>query len=271
MSRPNTFRVLIFPVLLLIFAMTACSGSAEEQTFFNKYFLSSKIADNLTLSNIATVAFDPAVDGQMVSFSITQVGEEKIAPLTLKAGAEDVRKAVAAESEFTKSKKAFQDANDAAIERVLKAEAKGQKLGGKDLEVQKAWTKWRDDAKAMAQKVSAVRKAGNENRPVCRDQPHRFAKPGGRHGLRRRNLQQGHHHRRQSQAADRRHRDQDVHLHDAARDAEERQWERQGRPVGHHGPQGSRKVRSRREDTRRTPQQWRIWGGHPRVPPHSLF
>jgi hypothetical protein len=165
MSRPNTFRVLIFPVLLLIFAMTACSGSAEEQTFFNKYFLSSKIADNLTLSNIATVAFDPAVDGQMVSFSITQVGEEKIAPLTLKAGAEDVRKAVAAESEFTKSKKAFQDANDAAIERVLKAEAKGQKLGGKDLEVQKAWTKWRDDAKAMAQKVSAVRKAGNENRP----------------------------------------------------------------------------------------------------------
>jgi hypothetical protein len=165
MSRPNTFRVLIFPVLLLIFAMTACSGSAEEQTFFNKYFLSSKIADNLTLSNIATVAFDPAVDGQMTSFSIKQVGESKITPLTLKAGAEEVRKAVAAESEFTKSKKAFQDANDAAIERVLKAEAKGQKLGGKDLEVQKAWTKWRDDAKAMAQKVSAVRKAGNENRP----------------------------------------------------------------------------------------------------------
>ena len=165
MSRPNTFRVLIFPVLMLsVVMMTACSGNVEEQTLFNKYFLSSKIADNLTLSNIATVAFDPTVDGQMVSFSITLVGPDQITPLTLRAGAEEVRKAVAAESEFSKSKKTFQDANDAAIERILKAEAKNQKLGGKDLEIQKAWTKWRDDAKAMSQKVSAAKKQGNENR-----------------------------------------------------------------------------------------------------------
>ncbi|MCX6545159.1 MAG: hypothetical protein NTV05_12210 [Acidobacteria bacterium] len=166
MSRPNTFRVLNFPVLMFIVVMmTACSGSVDEQTLFNKYFMSSRIADNLTLSNIATVAFSPTVDGQMLSFSITLVGPPQTAPLTLREGAEEIRKAVAAEAEFTKGKNAFQDSNTTAIERVLKAEAKNQKLGGKDLEVQKAWTKWRDDAKAMSQKVSAVRKQGNENRP----------------------------------------------------------------------------------------------------------
>ena len=164
MSRPNTFRGPIFPVLMLIVVMTACSGNADEQTLFSKYFLSSKIGDNLTLANIATVSFNPTTDGQMLSFSIKLVGEDKTTPLSLKAGAEEIRKVVAAEIEFTKSKKAFQDANDAAIERILKAEAKNQKLGGKDLETQKAWTKWRDDAKAMSQKVSAAKKQGNENR-----------------------------------------------------------------------------------------------------------
>ena len=166
MSRPNTFRVLIFPILMLsVVIMTACGG-AEEQTLFNKYFISSKMADNLTLMNIATIAFDPAKDGQMLSFSIKEVGPEKIEPLGLKAGAEEVRKASAAESEFSKTKNAFQDANTAAIERVVKAEQKGQKLAGKDLDIQKQWSKWRDDAKAMSQKVSDVRKRANERRPV---------------------------------------------------------------------------------------------------------
>jgi hypothetical protein len=166
MSRPNTFRGPIFPVLMLIVVMTACGGNADEQTLFSKYFLSSKIGDNLTLANIATVSFNPTTDGQMLSFSIKLVGEDKTTPLSLKAGAEEIRKVVAAEIEFTKSKKAFQDANDAAIEKVVKAEGKNQKLTGKDLEIQKAWTKWRDDAKAMSQKVSDVRKRGNENRPI---------------------------------------------------------------------------------------------------------
>jgi hypothetical protein len=152
--------------MLIVVIMTACGGNAEEQTLFNKYFQSSKMADNLTLANIATVAFDPAIDGQMQSHSITLVGEEKTAPLTLKTGAEEVRKAVAAESAFTKSKKAFQDANDAAIERIVKAEGKNQKLTGKDLEIQRTWTKWRDDAKAMSQKVSDVKKRGNNRQVV---------------------------------------------------------------------------------------------------------
>lgn len=166
MSRPNTFRVLVLPILMLSVVVMAACGGGEEQTLFNKYFMSSKIADNLTLANVATVAFDPNKDGQMLSFSIKEVGPERIEPLALKAGAEEVRKASAAESDFSKSKNAFQDANTAAIERVVKAEQKGQKLGGKDLDIQRQWTKWREDAKAMSQKVSEVRKRANERRPV---------------------------------------------------------------------------------------------------------
>jgi len=168
MSRPNRLRNIIIAVLALsVVAAFACGGSAEEKNLFNKYFLSSKISDGATLANIATVSFDPTTDGQMGSFSISKVGEEKSAPLTLKAGAEELRAAVDAEKEFSKKKQDYQDANTAAIERIVKAEAKNQKLGGKDGEIQKTWSKWRDDAKAMAMKVSDVRKRANENRTVA--------------------------------------------------------------------------------------------------------
>jgi len=53
-------------------------SGGEEKTLLTKYFMASKIADNMTLANIATVAFDPKADGQMGSFSIVSISEEKI-------------------------------------------------------------------------------------------------------------------------------------------------------------------------------------------------
>ena len=57
MSRLNTRFWVIVPILLLAVIAVACGGG-EEKNLLNKYFMASKIADNLTLANIATVAFE---------------------------------------------------------------------------------------------------------------------------------------------------------------------------------------------------------------------
>jgi len=173
MSRPNSNRWLIVPALLLAVVAVACGG-AEERTLLSKYFAASRVADNMTLANISTVAFDPKADGQMQTFSVLSVSEEKVAPLQLKAKAAELKVAVDDEKAFTKQKTAFQDANSDAIDRILKGEQKNQTLKGKDAELQKEWTKWREQTAAHAKKVSEVRKLLNAAQPIveisCQDQ-----------------------------------------------------------------------------------------------------
>jgi len=173
MSRPTSNRWLIIPALLLAVVAVACGGG-EEKTLLNKYFMASKVADNMTLANIATVAFDPKADGQMQSFSILSVSEEKVAPLELKQHAANLKAAADEEKAFTEKKKAFQDANADAIERILKAEQKNLTLKGKDADLQKEWTKWREQTSEHAKKLSEVRKRVVEDQPIveisCQDQ-----------------------------------------------------------------------------------------------------
>jgi uncharacterized cupredoxin-like copper-binding protein len=153
MSRPNSNRWLIFPALLLAVAVVACGVGGDEQTLLNKYFMASKVADNMTLANIATVAFNPKTDGQMMSFSILSVSPEKVEPLELKVKAAELK---------------------TAVDRILKAEGKNQTLKGKDAELQKEWTKWREETAVYAKKVSEIRKVVNAGLPIveisCQDQ-----------------------------------------------------------------------------------------------------
>jgi hypothetical protein len=152
----------------------ACGSSGEEYTLLNKYFMASRVADNMTLANIATVAFDPKADGQMMSFKVVSVSPEKIEPLEIKQHAANLKAAADEEKAFTEKKKAFQDANTEAIERILKAEGKNQTLRGKDAEIQKEWTTWREQTAEYAKKVSEVRKLVAEAQPLveisCQDQ-----------------------------------------------------------------------------------------------------
>ena len=173
MSRPNS-KWLILPALVVAVVAVACGGGGEEKTLLNKYFMASKVADNMTLSNIATVVFDPKADGQMMSFSIVSVSEEKVEPLEIKKHAADLQAAVDVEKAFTEKKKAFQDANSDAIDRILKAEGKNQPLRGKDAELQKEWNKWREETAVHAKHTSELRKMVSEDQPIveisCQDQ-----------------------------------------------------------------------------------------------------
>jgi hypothetical protein len=161
MSRSNTKLWLIVPVLLLAAIAVACGGG-EEKTLFNKYFMASKMNDNLTLANIATVAFDPKTDGQMGSFSILSTSEPKSTPLELKANAAALQTVIDEEKAFTEKKKKYQDDNTEAVDRILKAESKNKPVTGKDAEVKKEWDKFKEEQAAISGKLSdARRKAGN--------------------------------------------------------------------------------------------------------------
>jgi hypothetical protein len=167
MLRPNSLRILVAPVLILaMVAAIGCGGGGEEKTVLMKYFNASKMRDNLTLANIATVGFDPETQGQVQSFSIVSAAPDQTTPLTLKQHQADLKTAQAAEEEFSKKKKDFQDANTEAIDRILKAEGANKPLKGKDAELQAQWTKWRDDTKTYAAKVSEARKALQAERPI---------------------------------------------------------------------------------------------------------
>jgi len=173
MSRPNS-KWVILPALVLAVVAVACGGGGEEKTLLNKYFMASKVADNMTLSNIATVAFDPRTDGQMTSFTIVSVSPEKVEPLEIKQHAADLKAAADEEKAFTEKKKAIQDANSEAIDRIVKAEGKNQPVKGKDADIQKEWNKWREQTSERAKKLSEIRKKVSEDQPIveisCQDQ-----------------------------------------------------------------------------------------------------
>lgn len=174
MFRLNNRFWVVVPVLLVAVIAVACGVGGEEKTLLMKYFQASKIADNLTLQNIATIAFDPKVDGQMQTFSILSVSEPKTSPLELKANAAALRTVVDEEKAFTERKKKYQDDNSDAIDRILKAEQKKQTPRGKDAEIGKEWDKFLAEQAVISRKLSDARRKANAGRGLveisCQDQ-----------------------------------------------------------------------------------------------------
>ena len=153
--------------VLTMIVLSACSGSSGEQQVLKKYFDASRLRDNRTLANIATVSFRPSEEGTVQNFSIESVGEEVRMPLRIRELNEAYNEAKAADEEFSKNKKAYQDEHLEAIDRVLRAERENTRLRGQDLEVQTEWTKWREEMGESAKKVSDAQQALNSARSVA--------------------------------------------------------------------------------------------------------
>lgn len=168
MLRPRYFWCLLFvPVLLtLALAGPGCGGAPEYQ-LVNQFFRASRLADTMTLGNIATVTFDPKKDGAVESFSIVSVTPEQVRELKMIEGAQALKDAQAKDSEFSRKMKEYQDANTEAIDRVLKAESKNAKVGGKDAQVQAEWSKLREQQKAHSKEVSEARAKLSAERRVA--------------------------------------------------------------------------------------------------------
>jgi len=165
MSRLNTRFWVIVPILLLAVIAVACGGG-EEKTLLNKYFMASKMADNLTLANIATVAFDPKTDGQMQTFSVLSVSEPVSSPIELKANAAALKVVQNEEKAFTEKKKKYQDENSDVIDRIMKAEQKKQPVRGKDADIQKDWNKFLEEQAVISGKLSDARRKANSGRSL---------------------------------------------------------------------------------------------------------
>ncbi len=168
MHRPRYLWCFVLTPLLVVLVLSAagCGGSEHDQ-MIRRFFQASAMGDNMTLANIATVSFDPGRDGRAQNVSFVSETPERTRPLKIKELDKAFKDTQAAEADFSKRMKEYQDKNLDAINRVLKAEGAGKKLTGKDFEVENAWTKWRDDAKTSEKTVSEARLALAAERKVA--------------------------------------------------------------------------------------------------------
>jgi hypothetical protein len=155
-------------MVLAVAALSACSSPhASEENLVRQFFRASGLRDTQTLSNFATVSYDTKTEGTITDFQITAVSPERSEQLRVIELNQAVTEAEAANKAFNEKKKAYQDANAEAIDRVLKAESAGRKPTGRDAQVQTEWTKWRDESGAEAKKLSAARAALSDARPIA--------------------------------------------------------------------------------------------------------
>ena len=168
MFRPKTSVCLLAPMVLAVAALSACSSQyASEENLVRQFFRASGLRDSQTLSNFATVSFDPKAEGTVADFEVTAVSPERTEALRVIELSKALQEAEAANKVFTERKKIYQDANMEAIDRVLSAERAGRKLTGKDAQIQAEWTKWRDETGAEAKKVSSARASLAAARPIA--------------------------------------------------------------------------------------------------------
>jgi hypothetical protein len=165
-SRTCPFRLTAAALTILALAAAACGGAPEDAQI-RQFFRASQLRDSQTLANFSAVTFDPQKDGVVTDFDIVSVSEERREPLRIKELTKAQDDARAAEEEFSKKKKEYQDANLDAIDRVLKAESANRTLRGADATVQAAWRKWRDETATYAKAVSEARNQLNDARPIA--------------------------------------------------------------------------------------------------------
>jgi len=169
MHRPrNSWWLLFTPVLVVLALSAAGCGGSEHDVLIRKFFAASGASDVATLGNIATVSFDPNKDGRAQNVSFVSQTPAQTRVLTLQDLDKVYKEAQATEANFSKGMMEYKDKNLEAINRIMKIEQAGKgKAGGKDAEVQAAWTKWRDDSHVVQKAVSDARQKLQAERRVA--------------------------------------------------------------------------------------------------------
>jgi hypothetical protein len=157
MSR-TTSRSLRYPLVIVTLVAMACgSNASQEQQLLNSFFRASRVRDNATLSNIATVQFNPREIGSVQDFDVTNVGPESRRALQIKEANDEVEKAKAAEAEFAQKKKAYQDANMPALMKVSQLQRAKKPIVGKDKATLDAWSQISAEELATKKRSSQAR------------------------------------------------------------------------------------------------------------------
>jgi hypothetical protein len=159
---PSTFRasvaigLVVAPLALL---GIACSRPPEQQ-FLTQFFRASRARDNNTISMMSAVEFDPREKGEVSSFEIAKVSEERRSPLDLTPLMEAERKAQEDQKDFLRRKIEYQNANMAGLQAIVKMEKDPSAKFTPDQQKMKAeWDKWREDTATFQKAITTARNA----------------------------------------------------------------------------------------------------------------
>ena len=146
----------IAPVVLLV----ACSSAPPEQQLLTQFFRAARTRDNETLARMSAVEFRPSEQGEVTSFEITNVGEERRTPLDYKALIGAQQKATAELEEFRTRRREFEAANRPALEAIAKLERDpAAKYNPTQQKLKAEWDKWRADARSMEKSLASAKAA----------------------------------------------------------------------------------------------------------------
>jgi hypothetical protein len=159
---PSTFRttaaigLVVAPLALF---GVACSRPPEQQ-FLTQFFRAARARDNNTISMMSAVEFEPRERGEVSSFEITHVSEERRTPLDLKPLMDAAVKAEADQKEFLRQKIAYQNANMAALQNIVKMEKDPKaKFTPEQAKMKAEWDKWREDTTVHQKAITAAKNA----------------------------------------------------------------------------------------------------------------
>ena len=164
MSRSMLKQSLVLTLALLLGGglLAACGGGGQELSMVRAYFQASRYEDRTTLANMATVFFSPAENGIASSPSIDNVTEPASRALRMQELLQALEEMQAEEDAFREEKKAYQDENTEAIQRIIEAGREGEDVAARDEETKATWDQLVADEREFARKVSDARNALNE-------------------------------------------------------------------------------------------------------------
>ena len=137
----------------------ACSRPPEQQ-FLTQFFRAARARDNNTVSMMSAVEFDPREQGEVSSFEIANISEERRTPLDLKPLMDAAAKAEADQKEFLRQKIEYQNANMAGLQVIVKMERDPKaKFTPEQAKMKAEWDKWREDTNVHQKAVTAARNA----------------------------------------------------------------------------------------------------------------
>ncbi|MDP6579659.1 MAG: hypothetical protein QF681_03300 [Vicinamibacterales bacterium] len=152
--RTTSFVLALFMAPLMALFVSACGGGGGEQALIRSYFLAARLNDRPTLNNIAMVRFDPTEDGSASGVSVVSIAETQRRSLRIKELNQALADAQQADEDFNAEMVEYQDENFDAINRVLAAERDEEDVARRDIEVQEAWTEWRNKTMEHSKTVS---------------------------------------------------------------------------------------------------------------------